>query len=116
MSYSEQRNWLVAYDIANPRRLARVHRYLKRHAIPAQYSVFVLRGNQIKLDRVLDGIAERIADDEDDVRAYYLPDRCEIAMLGLQYLPEGVVLGARALERLLRQVPSDEITAERIES
>ena len=45
MSYTERRNWLVAYDIASPRRLARVHRYLKRHAIPVQYSVFVFHGD-----------------------------------------------------------------------
>src|SRR2546425_11381608 len=63
MSHTEQRNWLIAYDIADPRRLARVHRYLKRHAIPVQYSVFVLHGNQIMLEGILSSIAERIAPD-----------------------------------------------------
>ena len=104
MSHSEQRNWLIAYDIADPRRLGRVHRYLKRHAIPVQYSVFVLHGNQIMLEGVLSGIAERIAPDADDVRAYHLPDRCEVTMLGTQSLPEGVMLGAPGLDRLLREL------------
>ncbi len=108
MSHTEQRNWLIAYDIANPRRLSRVHRYLKRHAIPVQYSVFVLHGNQIMLDRVLSGIAELIAPHADDVRAYYLPNRCEVAMLGRQSFPNGVMLGASGLDRLLRELTESE--------
>lgn len=102
MSHSEERNWLIAYDIANPRRLVRVHRYLKRHAIPVQYSVFVLRGTQRKLDSVLCGIAERIASAVDDVRAYHLPNQCEVTMLGRQSMPQGVMLGSLSLDRLLR--------------
>jgi len=108
MSHSEKRNWLVAYDIADPRRLVRVHRYLKAHAIPVQYSIFVLQGNQMTLNRVLGGIAERIAPDEDDVRAYHLPNRCEVAMLGTQQLPDGVVLGAHGLDRLLRELTTND--------
>jgi CRISPR-associated protein Cas2 len=104
MSHTEQRNWLIAYDIADPRRLARVHRYLKGHAIPVQYSVFVLHGNQIMLERVLSGIAERIAPHADDVRAYHLPNCCEVTMLGRQSFPEGVTLGAPGLDRLLREL------------
>ena len=107
MSYTEQRNWLIAYDIADPLRLGRVHRFLKRHAIPAQYSVFVFQGGQVALNRVLAGMEERIAPDVDDVRAYHLPDRCEVAMLGTQHLPEGVVLGAHGLDRLLRELTAD---------
>ena len=100
---TEQRNWLIAYDIADPRRLARVHRHLKRYAIPVQYSVFVFQGSQIMLERVLDGIQERIEPTADDVRAYHLPHRCEVAMLGRQYLPDGVVLAAQGLDKLLRE-------------
>lgn len=108
MSYTEQRNWLIAYDIANPRRLARVHRYLKRYAIPVQYSVFVFQGTQMGLERVLGGIEERIAPKADDVRAYHLPDPCEVAMLGVQYLPDGVMLAAQGLDRLLRELTAND--------
>jgi CRISPR-associated protein Cas2 len=100
MSHTEQRNWLIAYDIADPRRLGKVHRYLKGYAVPVQYSVFVFQGSQIALECVLSGIAARIEPDADDVRAYHLPSRCEVAMLGRQNLPEGVVLGAHGLDRL----------------
>ena len=108
MSLTQRRNWLIAYDIADPRRLTRVHRFLKRCAIPVQYSVFVFQGNQFMLERVLRGIARLIAPDADDVRAYHLPERCEVTMLGRQALPEGVVIGARGLHRLLRQLTADD--------
>ena len=109
MSYSANRNWLIAYDITDPRRLGRVHRYLKSHAIPVQYSVFVFRGNHGDLQEVLGGIAERIEPSVDDVRAYHLPDRCEVAMLGRQDLPEGIVLPGPGLERLLRVLTADDL-------
>ncbi|HWP84883.1 MAG TPA: CRISPR-associated endonuclease Cas2 [Terriglobia bacterium] len=104
MSLMEKRNWLIAYDIRNPRRLSKVHRYLKRHAIPVQYSVFVYYGNSIQLDRLLSDLASRIEAAADDVRAYHLPDRCEVAMLGRQSLPEGIIVGVRGLDRLLREL------------
>lgn len=119
MSHSERRNWLVAYDIADPRRLQRVHAYLKRHAIPVQYSVFVLRDDARALNTVLRGIAERIDENEDDVRAYHLPARCEVTALGRQYLPEGILLPVEGLDRLLHEltpthgatiVPKEEVT------
>ena len=111
MTHTDERNWLVAYDIANPRRLVRVHRYLKRHAIPVQYSVFVFHGDRIKLERVLGGIEDLIAPGADDVRAYHLPYDCQVAMLGRQSLPEGVVVGARGLDRLLRVLESNDDSA-----
>jgi len=102
MSRTERRNWLIAYDIANHRRLGRVHRYLKGRAIPVQYSVFVLYGSQITLGRVLDDIAKLIAPEADDVRAYHLPDRAEVTTIGRQSIPEEVTLSVRGLDRLLR--------------
>lgn len=101
MSLSEQRIWLVAYDIRDPRRLGRVHRFLKRHALPVQYSIFVIRCTQRQLDAILEGIAARIDASCDDVRAYYLPDRCRVWSVGVQHLPEGIFLPAEGLGRLL---------------
>ena len=100
-----RRSWLVAYDIADPRRLSRVHAYLKRRAIPVQYCVFVLQGGERLLERVLQGIEELIELADDDVRAYHLPDRCEIAMLGIQSLPEGVTVASPGLARILQELP-----------
>ena len=108
MSHSESHPWLIAYDIANPRRLVRVHRYLKRHAIPAQYSLFILYGNERKLEHVLEAIDERIDRTEDDVRAYRVPQRCEVSMLGTQGLPHGILLPIPGLQKLLQEVTAME--------
>jgi CRISPR/Cas system-associated endoribonuclease Cas2 len=40
MGLNQIRSWLIAYDIASPRRLVRVYRLLREHAVPVQYSVF----------------------------------------------------------------------------
>ena len=104
MSWSELRSWLIAYDIADPRRLQRVHACLKRHAIPVQFSVFVMRGDERSLLRILNEIKELINQKEDDIRAYHLPDRCEVIMLGCQSLPEGVLLPVQGLARLLGEL------------
>ena len=62
--------YLIAYDIADPRRLQRVHRLLKRHALPVQESVFFFRGHEGRMCRVLDEVAELMNLREDDLRAW----------------------------------------------
>ncbi len=104
MSHSEQRSWLVAYDVTDPRRLGRVHRFLKRHAIPVQYSVFVTRCDERKLEVILGGVEERINPKEDDIRAYHIPDRCEVSMLGAQHFPDGIMLPAVGISKLLHNL------------
>ncbi len=69
---SATRRWLLAYDIADRYRLARVYRFAKGEGIHLQYSVFVLDGD---LRRIL-GVAHRlqaIVRKEDDVRIYAIP-------------------------------------------
>ena len=72
--------------------------------MPVQYSIFVYQGNQFMLDRILEGITKLISPDADDVRAYHLPERCEVMVLGRQLFPEGVVLSVSGLDRLLREL------------
>lgn len=103
MSISASRAWLIAYDIADPDRLRRVHTFLKRNAVPIQYSLFVARMNERALREVLAGVEERICAAEDDVRAYPVPDRCDVVTVGRQYLPEGVVLTAEGVDNLLHR-------------
>lgn len=92
MALNDIRTWLIAYDICEPRRLQRVHRYLKRHAIPLQYSVFVTRANAAQLGNLRAGLAQIINAKVDDVRIYHIPDRTEAHTLGRMMLPEGVDL------------------------
>ena len=92
MSVSQRKTFLIAYDIADPRRLVRVHRCLKNYAVPVQYSVFLGLMSERELERALGEVAGLIDAEEDDVRAYPVPERCDAVTLGRQYLPEGVLL------------------------
>lgn len=101
MSVSGYRTWLIAYDIADPDRLRRVHAFLKRYAVPIQYSLFVARLNERALREVLAGIEERICASQDDVRAYHVPERCDAVAVGRQYFPQQVVFAAQGIDNLL---------------
>lgn len=84
--------FLVAYDISCPRRLRRVHRYLKKRAVYVQYSVCVLEASRSEAERVRDDVAALIDPDRDDVRFYRLDPDLDIAFLGASTpFPEGVV-------------------------
>jgi len=95
MSRGNAGNYLLAYDIRDPKRLARVHRYLCRHAVPVQYSVFVARLTGNALARIAGDIGARIDAREDDVRIYSLPAACETELLGPDPWPRGVTLATR---------------------
>lgn len=88
--------WLVAYDIACPRRLVRVHRLLKDWGLPAQYSVFLLIATPVAISALVAELAPRIHPRQDDVRIWRLDPRA-IRSLGRPTLPRGVLL---ALGRL----------------
>jgi CRISPR-associated protein Cas2 len=92
MAQGLPRLYVVCYDITEPKRLARVHRHLKKGGLPLQYSVFLVRTNAGGLDRLLGELADLIDPDTDDVRAYPLPERLEYTHLGRRLLPDGVSL------------------------
>lgn len=85
-------HFLVCYDIANPKRLGRVHRRAVSHAQFVQYSVYYLHGTQLQLQAMLDDIQEVINDAEDDVRAYTTSPLKEAIHLGCSWLPDDIVL------------------------
>ncbi|MCX8086381.1 MAG: CRISPR-associated endonuclease Cas2 [Rhodocyclaceae bacterium] len=82
--------YVICYDIAHPKRLSRVFRYLKKRAFPLQYSVFLFVGDERQLERLLEGLQPLIDGKEDDLRAYPLPRRGLKARLGRACLPEGI--------------------------
>ena len=101
MADSQRGLYLIAYDIANPKRLARVHRILKKQGLPVQYSVFTLVSKRPALLRLMAKIEEQICAGEDDVRCYRLPENSDISSLGKQYFPEDVMLLASGINFLL---------------
>jgi CRISPR-associated protein Cas2 len=108
MSIGEVKTWLVAYDIADPRRLRRVHRQVRRAGASVQYSAYSVPARQQELDALLASLGLCIDGAADDVRAYHLPARCRVWTLGLQGLPEGVEVDADTAARwLLETAQSD---------
>lgn len=112
MSFSEPRAYLIAYDIADPARLNRVHRYLKSVATDLQYSVFAAVVKPGELDRILGEVAERIDPRKDDVRAYPVPRRSHAAALGRQHLPAGIFLTDEQLLGLMAAALASETGSE----
>ena len=45
--------YLIGYDIADPKRLQRIHRRMTNYATPIQYSVFILNGSEKLLKQCL---------------------------------------------------------------
>lgn len=84
-------DYIICYDIANPRRLGRVHRALKRLATPLQYSVFLFTGSEQQLQRCLDQLESIIDSRADDLRAYPLPTRGLRYSQGTGAIPEGIL-------------------------
>ncbi len=101
MSATESKTWLVAYDIREPRRLRRVHRYLKKQGMPAQYSAFTVDAHDGQIAAILHALSGIIDIRADDVRAYHLPVQCPVWKLGAQDWPDGVYLPATQAARLL---------------
>jgi CRISPR-associated protein Cas2 len=85
--------YIICYDITSPRRLRRMHRFLKKHAVALQYSVFFFTGDDRQLDRLLAMAQTHIDPKTDDLRAYPLATRGLKARLGKPALPEGILFG-----------------------
>jgi len=86
MALNAPRDWLIGYDIRDPRRLVRLHRFLKDVAAPVQYSVFAMRATPGRIGRLACDIEARIHLKEDDVRIYPVPDDPWLYTIGHQII------------------------------
>ena len=67
----ERKGWyLVGYDIAHPRRLAKIHYLLKKEGLATQRSLFFVHATETGINSILDKIALIMVLREDDLRAY----------------------------------------------
>lgn len=96
MAMNTGRGWLIAYDITEPKRLARLHRFLCRHAVPVQYSVFHFEGSAAAMGRLMADIEKRIDAETDDVRGYLLPENLQLHTIGRGGLPADTQLLSQA--------------------
>jgi CRISPR-associated protein Cas2 len=98
---------LLAYDIADPRRLVRVHRTVRNVGVPLQYSVFLVPGTAAEIDRLLVEIDDIIDPRQDDIRVYPLPQKPDVVHYGRQWLAPGSnLLGEGPLHQLLGAIAS----------
>jgi CRISPR-associated endonuclease Cas2 len=66
--------FLIAYDITDPRRLTRVATYLERCACRTQKSVFLFHGSRQALDAILPGLLGLVDPASDRVQVWSLHD------------------------------------------
>lgn len=97
MSQNATASYLVTYDIADPRRLGRLNRYLKKQGVPIQYSVFLVEASAAQMGSLMVKIAKMIHPDADDVRAYRLPENGWQVTLGASILPDNVLPGGSSV-------------------
>jgi len=102
------KNHLICYDIANPKRLGRVHRLCKRYAMPLQYSVFLAELNASRLEELVRSLEAIIDQNEDDIRIYPLHNGHEALFIGQAKMPEGVYIGSEGgmLDQLMHHISS----------
>jgi len=84
--------WVIAYDIADPERLRRVHDYLKRRAFHLQYSVFLADASDSTLGDLLDDLRVLIDEGADDIRVYRIPASPWWRVVGRRPMPESIEL------------------------
>ena len=85
-------HYLICYDIANPKRLGRVHRKVIKHALFIQFSVYYLQGNRRELDALLSDLQDVIDESYDDIRVYPVEPLSNSWQIGVSWLPEEVGL------------------------
>lgn len=82
--------WVIGYDITDSNRLQRVHRAVRRHAMPLELSVFLLTGSAADKQRCMQEISALIDPRQDDLRCYPLPTRGLQERIGKATLPAGI--------------------------
>ena len=87
---NQHRGWLIAYDVADRKRVARLHRSVRGFALPVQHSLFYFECTSRQLQRQIEAIAHQIDPREDDVRVYPVPASPRLWVFGRGGLPSGV--------------------------
>ena len=78
-----ERWYIVAYDIAHPPRLQKMHRFLRTEGYPLQESVFLWAGTLNALSILCRELEKRIRKTDDDVRILPIDTGAVISFWGL---------------------------------
>lgn len=93
MSQHASARWIVTYDIADPKRLARLFKFLKKQGVPLQYSVFLVDATAVQMSNLVLQMGAIVDRKADDVRAYRLPENLWQVTLGASILPDDILPG-----------------------
>ena len=85
--------WILAYDVRDKRRGARLHRLLGNYACQVQYSIFLFTGSEASLDALLVHVDTVVDRQVDDVRCYRVLPGGRHVCRGPGMYPDGVYLG-----------------------
>jgi CRISPR-associated protein Cas2 len=84
-----KKHWyLIAYDVRDPKRLQRVHYYLRKRALAVQKSVFMLEIDAEAIREIESELRARVRTRTDDLRLYAIPGPAGLWAAGQQ--TEGV--------------------------
>lgn len=106
LPHSHAQRWLLAHDIADPKRLQKVWRYLRQEGVRLQYSVYLISGNRQQMEKVLNRLRELINEKADDVRVYAITENTRIWGLGKQFNDGGNVLCDDLLDKIRMDTPA----------
>ena len=87
---------LIAYDITNPKRLMKIHKFLRKRAIHMQYSVFYARLTPLQLEHLLEDLTDLMNEKTDDIRIYPLPQKPSWHSLGVSIWTHSAYFGDSA--------------------
>lgn len=92
MPASKETPWLICYDIADPDRLRRVHKEVRRFAVPLQHSVFRTNATRQQIVARFKELEAIVAPRYDDLRAYPLLTASVPEVYGRPLLADGILL------------------------
>jgi CRISPR-associated protein Cas2 len=81
---------IIAYDISNKKRLARIHRLMRGIAYSLQHSLFAFFGSEQEFQQISLQLSQLIHKNEDDIRGYTLPINASIHTWGINLAVSGI--------------------------
>ena len=108
--HSHATNWVLAYDIREPRRLQKVGRFMQKEGMRLQYSVYMLKGSRDQVEKLVGQLTQLIDSKADDVKIYPLGENTRIWGLGTQFSDGGNMLSDDFLNKILVNVHPEDKT------
>ena len=82
--------YIICYDIIDRKRLLKVHTFLKKIALPIQYSIFILECDSNAKINYLNEIKNLIDHKHDDLRCYIISNNLYQIRIGKAVFSEGI--------------------------